>query len=201
MPMAAQIRSAVKRVAALEFGFFTVEAGIALAIGSVALIADSIDFLEDASINLLIFVALGWSLAARARLGMVLAAILLIPTIATLWVAWQKFGTPIPPAALPLTLTGIAALFVNAISAFWLAKFRACGGSMVKAAFLSARNDMIANLGIIGAGLLTAWSASAWPDLAVGVAVALLNIGAAKEVWEAANAERREALVQAEAPV
>jgi len=36
----------------------------------VSLFADSIDLLEDASVNLLIFVALGWTMKARARLGM-----------------------------------------------------------------------------------------------------------------------------------
>ena len=180
----------------LEFGFFGFEVSVALAIGSVALIADSIDFLEDASINLLILLALGWSLAARARVGMVLAAVLLIPTLGTLGVAWMKFNAPIPPSAIPLTLTGIAALAANAISAFWLARFRKTGGSMVKAAFLSARNDMIANVGIIGAGIATAWSASAWPDLIVGLAVAVLNIGAAKEVFETARIDHLEAKAQ-----
>jgi Co/Zn/Cd efflux system component len=34
--------------------------------GSVALLADSVDFLEDTSVNLLVFVALGWPMAQRA---------------------------------------------------------------------------------------------------------------------------------------
>jgi Co/Zn/Cd efflux system component len=39
-------------VALLNFGYFTIEFGIALAIGSVSLFADSIDFLEDTFVNL-----------------------------------------------------------------------------------------------------------------------------------------------------
>ena len=57
-------------------------------IGSVSLFADSIDFLEDASVNLLIAAALAWSGKALARAGMVLAAVLLGPGVATLWTAW-----------------------------------------------------------------------------------------------------------------
>lgn len=49
---------------------------IARAIGSVSLFADSIDFLEDTSVNLLIFLGLAWSERARAGLGMVLALVL-----------------------------------------------------------------------------------------------------------------------------
>jgi hypothetical protein len=60
-----------------------VEFAVALAIGSVSLFADSIDFLEDVSVNLLIVVAIGWRARNRARLGMALAGILLVPGLAT----------------------------------------------------------------------------------------------------------------------
>ena len=60
-----RLRRTVLAVAALNLGYFFVEIAVALAIGSVSLFADSVDFLEDTSINLLIFIALGWSTAAR----------------------------------------------------------------------------------------------------------------------------------------
>src|SRR4051794_12693654 len=86
------LRRVVAFVAALNLGYFVVEFAVALAIGSVSLFADSVDFLEDTSINLLILLALGWSARARARVGMLLAGILLVPTLATLWTAWEKIG-------------------------------------------------------------------------------------------------------------
>ena len=58
---------------------------------------------------------------------------------------------------------------------------------LTRAAFLSARNDAAANIAIIGAGLLTAYTLSAWPDLIVGLAIAAMNAGAAREVWSAAR--------------
>ncbi len=183
-------RGAVAWVAALNLGYFGVEFVVALAIGSVALFADSVDFLEDTSVNLLILLALGWSAAARARVGMLLAALLLVPGVATLWTAWEKFGHPATPEPLPLTLAGLGALAVNLTCAIILARFRAHSGSLSRAAFLSARNDAFANVAIIGAGLVTAfvWH-SPWPDLAVGLAITLVNLDAAREVWEAARAE------------
>ena len=78
------LRRVVRRVALLNLGYFGVEFAVALAIGSVSLFADSIDFLEDASVNLLILLGLGWSLRRRAQLGMALAVILLVPALATL---------------------------------------------------------------------------------------------------------------------
>jgi Co/Zn/Cd efflux system component len=56
--------------------------------------------------------------------------------------------------------------------------------------FLSARNDALANIAIVAAGLVTATTLSAWPDLVVGLGIAALNAGAAGEVWQAARDER-----------
>jgi Co/Zn/Cd efflux system component len=186
-------KGAVRFVCAANLGYFFVEFSIALAISSVALFADSIDFLEDASVNLLILLALGWSLAARARVGMLLAALLLVPGVATLWMAWTKFLSPEPPAAVSLSLTALGALAVNLCCALVLARHRHHAGSLAKAAFLSARNDVFANAAIIAAGGLTAYFSSAWPDLVTGIGIAALNAGAAKEVWEAARSEHQEA--------
>jgi len=187
--MDAGLRRAVLIVALLNLAYFGVEFAVARRIGSVSLFADSIDFLEDASLNLLILVALGWSARNRARVGMALAAILLVPGLATLWTAWAKFAQPLAPDASALSLTGAGALVVNLSCAFLLASYRHHSGSLTKAAFLSARNDAFANLGIIGAGLLTIALRSAWPDLIVGLAIAAMNADAAREVFAAARRE------------
>jgi Co/Zn/Cd efflux system component len=187
------LRRVVAVVALLNLAYFAVEFTVALVVGSVSLFADSIDFLEDASINLLIFTALGWSAARRARVGMLLAGILLVPGLATLWTAWDKLMKPVAPEPLALSLTGAGALAVNATCAALLARYRAEGGSLTRAAFLSARNDACANMAIIAAGLLTAsvW-ASGWPDIIVGLGIACLNFDAAREVWDAARKERHQ---------
>ena len=192
-PAEASLSSAVRFVCVANLSYFFVEFGVALAISSVALFADSIDFLEDASVNFLILIALGWSLVARARVGMVLAVLLLVPGLATVWMAWSKFLSPVPPAAVSLSITALGAMAVNLCCSLVLARHRKHGGSLAKAAFLSARNDVVANAAIIVAGVLTAYFSSAWPDLITGIGIAALNAGAAREVWEAARSEHREA--------
>ncbi|AGK57732.1 cation efflux protein [Hyphomicrobium denitrificans 1NES1] len=183
------LRLTVRNVAALNLTYFGIEFAVALAIGSVALFADSVDFLEDGAVNLLILAGLGFSAARRAKLGMLLAAIILFPALATLWTAWQNFSNGTVPEPVPLTATGLGAFAVNFICARLLAPFRTAGGSLTRAAFLSARNDVIANVAIVIAGLLTAATASTWPDLIVGLGIAAINAGAAHEVYEAARAE------------
>jgi Co/Zn/Cd efflux system component len=186
-----RLRQAVAVVALLNLGYFGVEFAVATAIGSVSLFADSVDFLEDASINLLILIGLGWGAINRARLGMVLAVFILVPGIATLWMAWEKFWLPLPPEPVPLALAGAGALAVNLTCALILARYRGHAGSLTRAAFLSARNDVFANVAIIAAGLITAASHSGWPDLVVGLAIAAINADAAHEIYQAARAERR----------
>lgn len=187
------LRKVVIIVAFLNLAYFGVEFAVALSIGSVSLFADSVDFLEDASVNFLIATALSWGAINRARLGMALAGILFIPGLATLWTAWEKFMAPLPPAPLPLTLVGAGALAVNLSCAFMLARYRVHSGSLTRAAFLSARNDALANLAIIVAGLVTAYTLSGWPDLIVGLGIAAMNADAARQVWSAAREEHREA--------
>ena len=185
------LRYSVGLVALLNLGNYGVEFAVALTIGSVALFADSIDFLEDATINGLILVALGWNARRRSMVGMALAAVLFAPAVATLWTAWQKLLLPVPPAPVPLTLAGLGALAINLYCAFRLARFRTHSGSLTRAAFLSARNDALANVAIIAAGVVTAATLSPWPDLIVGLGILVLNLDASRQVYSAARNERR----------
>jgi len=187
------LRRAIRRVGLLNLSYFGIEFAVALLIVSVSLFADSIDFLEDASVNFLILMAVGWSARRRAKVGMLLALILLFPSIATLWTAWNKFQLPVAPSPVPLSLTGAGALVVNLSCALMLTRYRRHSGSMMRAAFLSARNDALANIAIIIAGVITAFYPSAWPDLIVGLGIAGLNADAAREVWQAAREEHRAA--------
>lgn len=185
------LRKVVGLVALLNLAYFGVEFTVAFDLGSVSLFADSVDFLEDAAVNLLILMALGWSLRQRARVAMALAGVLLLPALAMLWALWSKFNVPVPPEPLPLSITALGALVVNLSCAFMLSRFRHHSGSLTKAAFLSARNDVLANAAIIGAAVATALHPSIWPDVVVGLGIAYMNADAAKEIWEAARAEQR----------
>ncbi len=189
------LRRIVGAVAILNFAYFGVEFAVAFAIGSVSLFADSIDFLEDTCLNFMILMALGWSAPRRARVGMALAAILLIPGLATLWFAWDNFLHPVPPSPALLSLTGAGALVVNLGCAFMLAHYRHHSGSLTRAAFLSARNDALANVAIIAAGFVTAYTLSVWPDLLVGLGIFILNADAARQVYSAARNEHNAATV------
>jgi len=184
------LRKTVSIIIVLNLSYFFVEFFMANKIGSVSLFADSIDFLEDSAVNILILFAFGWSLKARANLGYLFSGLLLIPGMAVLWSAWQKFQNPVAPESLSLGLTGTGALIVNLTCALLLLKFRHETESLIKAAYFSARNDAVANVAIIVASIVSIFWISGWPDLIVGIGILLLNLDSAKEVLEAARKEK-----------
>ncbi len=193
-PAIAPFRRAVLVVALLNLAYFVVEFVVALLIGSVSLFADGVDFLEDAAINLLVFVAATWAPRARALVGRGLALVILVPAIAALVAAVVKILHPVAPDFGPLSVTAIGALLVNVVCALILVRHRHHPGSLARGAWLAARNDSFANLGILAAALLSLPLRSGWPDIVVGIGIGVLNAGAAREVWQEASEEHLDAL-------
>jgi len=187
---AGRLRRIVLVVAMLNLSYFFVEFTVALAAGSVSLLADSVDFLEDTAINLLIFTALGWPMARRAWMGKAMALIILGPATVAGWQAVHRFSEPLAPDVVPLVLASLGAIAINGTSAWLLARVRHHGGSLSSAAFLSARNDVLVNVAIIVMAVVTLWTESGWPDLILGCVIILLALYAAHEVWEVSEEER-----------
>jgi len=192
-----QLKSAVLWVAILNGLYFFVEFGAGLATHSVSLIADSIDFLEDASLNALILVGFALAGAARARLGSVLAIIIGVPSLAALIAAVDKVLNPIAPSVQGMSLAAFGALVVNSVAALILMRVRNHEHSLVTAAWLSARNDVLANVAILAAAGATALVASTWWDVAIGLVIGYLNADAAVKVW---RQSRRDLTVSDAAP-
>jgi Co/Zn/Cd efflux system component len=187
---AGRLRRVVLIVAILNLSYFFVEFAVALVAGSVSLLADSVDFLEDAAINLLIFVALGWPLARRAVMGKAMALVILGPAAVAGWEAIQRFSDPFAPDVALVVLASLGAIAINGTGACLLVRVRHRGGSLSSAAFLSARNDVLVNLAIIVMAVVTLWTDSGWPDLILGCLIILLALHAAYEVWEVSEEER-----------
>ena len=80
-------------------------------------------------------------------------------------------------------LTGIAllALAANVACMSQLAKHRD-GGAHMKASWIFSTNDVLANLGVIAAGALVAWTGSNLPDLVIGTLIGLLVLNGARRI-------------------
>ncbi|MBG9260134.1 cation transporter [Corynebacterium belfantii] len=185
-------RQIVAWVAILNLAGFIIELVIASIIGSAALFADAADFLEDFLINMLVLTALGWSVTSRRKASYGLAGLILIPAVAALGTAIWKMVSGQPPESLALSVTAILAMLINLASALLLLQLSKHETALVRGAWLAARNDVLANLLILAAGIVTLFWFNPWPDIMVGLVIGIINLSAAAEVFEQARAENPE---------
>ena len=176
-------------VALLNLAYFFIEFSVAVKINSVSLFVDSIDFLEDTFMNLLIFFSYLITSTLRPKISKILVIIILLPGLTALWAAWEQLMRPSVPEAFEITIVGLGALLINFICTIILMRFRKNDESLTKAAFLSARNDVLSNFTIITAGLTIMIYPSIWPDLIAGIIVFSINFDAAYKVYKTANKE------------
>ncbi len=190
--MSEPLKSIVARVAILNLSYFAIEFYFAQRFNSVALFSDSLDFLEDASVNILIFLSFSLAVIWRARLSYIFAFLLLLPGCSFLYNGLQQIANPITPSGDGMSIVGLGALCVNIYCAIILNKFKEIKGGLAKAAYFSARNDAIANVLIIIAGIVTLFWLSAIPDLIVGSMIFLMNADSARAILKAANREHKD---------
>lgn len=171
------------------FGLFEIVGGFLA--GSQALKADALDFLGDGSITFVGLLALAWTERARARVALVQGLFLAgLGVFVIAMAAWRALNA-VPPEAELMGGIGIAALAVNVVAAWILSRFKE-GDSNVRAVWLFSRNDALANVAVIVAAGLVYWTQSAWPDLVVAAAIALLFLHSATEIIRDARRELSE---------
>lgn len=171
-------RRALWIVVLLNVGYGIVEAVGGFWSGSQALKADALDFLGDGLITFLGLLAIGWSLAWRARSALIQGLFLGALGLAVLAnTAYRVLVLHTPEAEL-MGLFGLIALAVNVAAAAVLVPHRA-GDANVRAVWLFSRNDAIGNAAVVVAAGVVAWTDSAWPDLVVAIVIAGLFLQSA----------------------
>mgnify|MGYP000630915945 FL=1 len=172
---------------------FVIEMGIGLLADSTALIADSLDMLADAVVYGVALYAIGKSLLHKANAArisgffqMALGLLIIIDIVRR-----SIYGSE-PVSGLMMAM-GAVALIANVICLVIIRKQRNEEVHM-RASWIFSANDVIANLGVIFAGVLVFWLDSRWPDLVIGVIVSCVVLRGAKMILEDAGNERQRAL-------
>lgn len=156
--------------------------------GSLALWADSADFIADAANYAVSLAVLTSSLALRARVAWAKGAAMGLIGLAVLArAAWAALNGE-PPQAFTMGVVGVAALVVNVVVALMLYAWRE-GDANMRAVWLCSRNDALGNIAVVAAAAAVAWSGTAWPDLAVAAVMAVLALSSARVVMRHARAE------------
>lgn len=171
-------RRALWTVVFLNVGYGVVEIAGGIIADSQALKADALDFLGDGLITLLGVVAIGWSLAWRARSALLQGVFLGVLGVGVLVNTAYRVIVQRQPEAELMGALGVVALLVNVAAAAVLIPHRT-GDANARAVWLFSRNDAIGNAAVIVAALLVAWTQSPWPDLVVAAIVGSLFLHSA----------------------
>jgi cation diffusion facilitator family transporter len=171
-------RRTLKAVLAINLGMFFVELAMGLFSGSTALVGDSLDMLGDALVCGFSLYIVTRSNAWKAISAMIKGGIMGISGLLALAYAGYKFLHQEIPHYQTISLIALLALLANSLCLLLLRRHRQEDINM-RSVWLCSRNDMIANLAVLWAALSVWLTKLQWPDLIVGIGIAILFLRSA----------------------
>ena len=173
----------LKWLLAINGIMFVIEITIGWWAQSTGLIADSLDMFADAAVYGVALYALGRSTRLKLRSAHFSGWLQLMLAFGALSEVVRRFMFGSEPASVLMMSMGLAALAANVLCLVLIAKSRNRGAHM-KASWIFSANDVIANLGVILAGGLVAWTGSRYPDLVIGLIIGVVVLNGARRILQ-----------------
>ncbi len=151
---------------------FCVEITVGLYANSTALIADSMDMLADAIVYGIALYAVSRSLKHKDNAALISGYFQLTLGILVIFDIVRRLGEGEPHSWFMIGF-GFVALIANVICLV-LIRMQSNGEVHMRASWIFSANDVIANLGVIAAGVLVMLLDSRWPDIVIGSVIATL---------------------------
>lgn len=162
---------------------FGVEITVGWLAQSTGLIADSLDMFADAAVYGVALYAVGHSVRIKLRAAHLSGWLQVILALGALSEVVRRFVFGSEPVSSLMMSFGLIALMANVWCLVLIAKNRDSGAHM-KASWIFSANDVIANLGVILAGLLVAWTGSRYPDLVIGLIIGVIVLSGARRILQ-----------------
>ncbi len=156
---------------------------------STALIADSLDMLADATVYAIGLYAVGRSLLVKAKAAHVSGIFQVVLGLGVLFDIVRRTVVGSEPESTMMIVVGIVALVANTVCLMLIYKHRQ-GEVHMRASWIFSKNDVIANLGVISAGFLVAYTGSSYPDLFIGLIIAAIVIRGGIHIIKDAKREK-----------
>ncbi len=181
-------RTVLWMVLGINAVLFAVEFGVGWWARSTALLADSLDMLGDAFVYAFSLWVLHRGTRWRARAALSKGVVQLMFGLVVLSQATWRAVDGTPPVADAMALMGLVALAGNTWAFALLWRHRSDDINMTST-WLCSRNDLIANAAVLAAAAAVWQLDSVWPDVIVGVAIAVLFLRTARDVIRDARGE------------
>ena len=168
-----QERKTLKIVLGINAFMFVFELALGLLAESTGLIADSLDMLADASVYSISLYAVGKSSALKGKAATLSGGMQIFLALLVLADVLRRFIVGSEPVSGLMIGVGAIALIANSICLWLISKHRD-GGVHMRASVIFSTNDVIANIGVILSGALVWALDSRYPDLVIGIAIAVV---------------------------
>ena len=165
--------------------------GIAGWIGqSTGLLADALDMLSDATAYAIGLVAIGRTASFKANAATLSGIALLLLGLGVLFEVGRRVVYGAEPASGWMIGTAAVSLIVNMSVLRMLAPLKS-GEVHLRATWIFTRADIVANVGVIVAGMLVFWLRSPIPDYVIGTLIGLYVVKEAVSILVEARRARR----------
>ncbi|RYE71578.1 MAG: cation transporter [Oxalobacteraceae bacterium] len=162
---------------------FFFELGLGFYAQSTGLIADSLDMLADAFVYGVAIAAVGKAASMKVRAAHTAGWLQLALALGALFEVVRRFIYGSEPVSSLMMGVGLVALIANVACLVLISRKRDRGAHMT-ASYIFSANDVIANMGVIAAGALVAWSGSPLPDLFIGTIIAVIVLNGARRILQ-----------------
>jgi Co/Zn/Cd efflux system component len=167
---------------------FFVEMTVGILADSTALIADSMDMLADAVVYGIGIYAVGKSILHKAKAAQISGYFqLLLGVIILIDITRRLFLGSEPISSLMIGM-GFIALIAN-VACLVIIRNHKNDEVHMRASWIFSANDVIANMGVIIAGVLVVWLDSRVPDLVIGCIVSIVVLRGAWMILKDAKQE------------
>jgi cation diffusion facilitator family transporter len=181
----------LKTVLAINAVMFVVEITAGTLARSTALTADSLDMLGDALAYGLSLYVLGKGARLNAFAALFKGGLMTALGLMVLGQALFRAFNPSLPVPETVGAVGLLALTANLVCLALLWKSRGDDLNM-RSVWLCSRNDILVNLGVLVSAAAVHFTQSRWPDIGVGVLVAVLVLSSSWGVLRRAYAQLRQ---------
>ena len=160
---------------AINGGMFVLELGAGIFAESTALVADSLDMLADAAVYGISLYAVGRADRQKLTAAFLSGVFQITLGLGVLAEVIRRFVTGSEPEPTMMIGVGLLALVANSVCLALIAKHRN-GEIHMRASWIFSRNDVLANLGVVIAGMAVAYVQSNVPDLLIGAIISVLVV-------------------------
>lgn len=193
-PSPAMARAYVVTIWGIALGILVFAIGVvlvALSLGNQQLFKDGVDWVYDVILYGIAALVFGRDARAEKLAALAIGSVMALAGLHTLYDLWAKILNPRPIEIWALGFSAASAVAIALLIVGLLWRFRGEENPVIRATWLSSRNDVISTTGFALLGLVARVAPVRWPEYVFDLLVAGLCFQASWAIWRSVRRDRR----------